>query len=100
MPHIITYKMPRARKTSEFVVYPFTTEASNLKLQSDNHCLVVYVSGKNAGKTLVSKRFAQYPSFSACLPQNGGKVIDTPAEILAQLDSVIKNPTGKVVRLC
>lgn len=95
----VKYKMPRSRKESDFVVYPFTAEDDKLKLQSENHCIIVIVEGKHKGKMLVSKRFNQYPRFEFCLPSNGGKVLDTPKEIQEQIDEIRKNPTGKIVRL-
>jgi len=57
------------------------------------------VDGPLKGKTLVSKRFAQYPVFHACLPSFGGKAIDTPQEITDQLTEILKAPTGAVVRI-
>jgi hypothetical protein len=49
---------------------------------------------------LVSKRFNDYPRFSHCNPELGGKLCDLPAEINEQLKKIAENPTGKVVRLC
>jgi len=95
----VNYKMPRARKSSKFVVYPFTADDKGIKLQSENHCIIAYVNGNNKGKMLVSPRFNQYPRFEGCLPEFGGKCLDIPNEIQVQLDEIIKRPTGKVVRL-
>lgn len=95
----ITYKMPRARTVSEFTVYPFKADSSQIKLQSDNHCIIVCISGNKAGTMFVSKRFNQYPRFEYCLPCNGGKQHDTPADILAQLKPILAAPTGLIVSL-
>jgi len=95
----VTYKMPRARKESVFTVYPFTAESEQIKLQSENHCIVVFVSGEMKGQCFVSPRFNQYPRFEACHPRHGGKQQATPEEISKQLDIILKTPTGKVVRL-
>ena len=96
MAHHVTYKMPRARKESRFTVYPFSKGDLKIQLQSDNHCMIVLVE---RGKTLVSKRFAQYPTFAACHPGHGGKVIDTPKEIQEQVEEIMKTPTGRIVTL-
>jgi hypothetical protein len=99
MANYVKFKLPRARKVSDFIVYPFTAEDESIKLQSDNHCMIVFVGGENKGKTLQSKRFAQYPRFEYCDPRNGGNVIDTPKEITDQLELILKNPTGKIITL-
>jgi hypothetical protein len=96
MAHHINYKMPRARKESSFTVYPFSQGERMLRLQSENHCIIVDTE-KN--KMLVSKRFAQYPRFEYCDPKYGGKVMDIPAEIQSQVDEIVKAPTGKEVSL-
>jgi hypothetical protein len=96
MPRNIKYKLPRMRTESEFTVYPNSAGDKFIKLQSDNHCMLVDL--KN-GRTLVSRRFDQYPHFEACLPQNGGKAIDTPDEIIEQLQPYLENPTGARVTL-
>ena len=95
----IMYKMPRARTVSEFTVYPFTKDDSQIKLQSDNHCIVVMVSGPLEGKSFLSKRFNQYPRFEYCTPALGGRMVDTPATITEQLTPILAEPTGRVVSL-
>lgn len=95
----VTYKMPRARKVSEFTVYPFTKDDNSIKLQSDNHCIIVFHAGTNAGYMLVSPRFNQYPIFAACIPANGGKCHPTPDAITKQIAEIRKAPTGHTVLL-
>ena len=97
-PHV-SYKMPRARTAAEFTVYPFTADDSQIRLQSDNHCIVVMVSGPLKGKSFYSKRFNQYPRFEYCQPQHGGKMVDTPATITEQLTLILAAPTGHIVSL-
>ena len=96
MAHSVTYKMPKARSESKFVVYPFTQGARMLKLQSQNHCIIV---DTQENCMMVSKRFAQYPRFEFCQPSAGGKIVDIPAEVQAQLNDIINAPTGNVVKL-
>lgn len=95
----VNFKMPRARTESQFTIYPFTADDSQIKLQSDNHCIVVMVSGPLMGKSFLSKRFNQYPRFEYCQPQHGGKMVDTPETITAQLVPILAAPTGHVVTL-
>jgi len=95
----VNFKMPRARTESAFIVYPFTKDDKCIKLQSDNHCIMVFISGTNEGHSLVSKRFNQYPRFEFCLPQNGGKCIKTPDTITEQLKPILEEPTGHTVTL-
>ena len=95
----VSYKMPRARTISEFTVYPFTKDDNSIKLQSDNHCIIVYHVGPLAGYMLVSKRFNQYPIFAACMPAHGGKCIPTPDAITQQVTEIRKAPTGHTVLL-
>ena len=99
MTHYVNFKMPRARKESQFIVYPFTADEKTLKLQSDNHCIIVHVDGEFKGKMFVSKRFNQYPRFDACAPRFGGTMKDTPSEITEQLTKIMETPTGKIVQL-
>ena len=96
MPRDIKYKLPRMRSESEFTVYPISAGDKLIKLQSDNHCMIVDLKND---RTLVSRRFNQYPRFEACLPKNGGKVINTPKEIIEQLQPYLDNPTGSRVNL-
>ena len=95
----ITYKMPRARTVSEFTIYPFTADDECIKLQSDNHCILVFIGGEMAGTMFVSQRFNQYPRFEYCKPQNGGKRLTTPATITEQLTPILAKPTGHTVLL-
>jgi len=95
----VNFKMPRARTESAFIVYPFTKDDSQIKLQSDNHCIIVIISGKLQGQMFVSKRFNQYPRFEFCLPQNGGKKLATPDTITEQLKPILAAPTGHTVLL-
>ena len=95
----VTYKMPRARTASEFTVYPFTADDACIKLQSDNHCIMVFISGPSAGHMYQSKRFNQYPRFEHCMPQNGGKKVATPESITTQLIPILARPTGHIVSL-
>lgn len=95
----INYKMPRARTISDFIVYPFTKDDTQIKLQSDNHCIIVIISGDQSGHMFVSKRFNQYPRFEFCAPRNGGKKVATPATITEQLTPILAAPTGHTVLL-
>lgn len=95
----VNFQMPRARTVSNFIVYPFTAHDEVIKLQSDNHCLMVCISGDNAGYMFQSKRFNQYPRFEFCAPRNGGKKVVTPATITEQLTPILAAPTGHTVLL-
>lgn len=84
----IEFKMPRARKASDFVVYPWNEGDTRYKLQSGNHCIIVDVESNNM---LVSKRFAQYPRFEYCNPALGGKGMALPVEIKSQLMVIVES---------
>lgn len=87
----ITFKMPRARKESEFTVYPWSEGDTRYKLQSDNHCIIVNLE---KGIMMVSQRFAQYPRFEYCNPALGGKALPLAEEIKSQLESIIEAKEG------
>ena len=95
----VNFKMPRARTISEFTVYPFTADDESIKLQSKNHCIIVFIGGPTKGFMYQSKRFNQYPIFAACAARHGGKKVATPDTITEQLTEILKAPTGHTVLL-
>lgn len=96
MAQYITYKLPRTRSVSKFIVYPHAAGAKVINLQSDNHCIIVY---PDDNEMWVSKRFAQYPTFTACSPKFGAKCMEIPGEIREQLAEIRKHPAGKTVTI-
>mgnify|MGYP003652854321 CR=1 FL=1 len=89
MSKFILFKMPRARKPDEFVVYPRGPEDHILKLQGDHYCLIVDMENN---KILHSKRFNQYPTFLYCSIALGGGVIDLPNDLRLELEPYLEQP--------
>lgn len=87
-------KVPGARKTEQFILYPMAAADTIAKLQSDNRCIVVNTT---SGRMHVSKRVAQYPRFESCKPQYGGKMHDAPADLLKWIEETRTN--SETVRL-
>lgn len=94
MANYITMKVPGARKAEEFIVYPFLEDEAEIKLQSDNRCVII---GRKSKNMYVSKRFAQYPRFDYCAPSLGGKKHPVPEDILEQAESFVSK--SKMVQL-
>jgi len=88
----VIIKLPRARKASEFTIYPWVKTDKYLKLQSENHCLIF---NRTSHFAIVSKRFNQYPRFEFCHPDMGGKEIKLSSEEIKQILSYTE--TGKTV---
>lgn len=87
----IEFRVPRARNTSSFVVYPWSQGDKRYKLQNGNHCIIVDIEKE---VMLVSKRFNQYPTFEYCNPELGGKLLRLSEDVKDQLEAITLSGHG------